>query len=147
MCKYQLHFFCTFAYPAHLAADRFPRSRLRGKQGTRVYTTAQVSVPAEHRGARSGRSKSHAIGQAFTGSLCGSTSRAEQWKTQNIILLPCSLPLLLYYVSHRPSSSQALYLVAAKVHQAIHLITATDGASVCACLYLVSGQPTVANTR
>ena len=40
------------------ARGSFSRSRLRGTQGTRLYTTTQVWVPAGLRGACSGRSKS-----------------------------------------------------------------------------------------
>ena len=45
----------NFSVPA---AGLFSRSRLRGTQGGRLYTTAQVWVPTGPRGACSGRSKS-----------------------------------------------------------------------------------------
>ena len=51
--------FCTFTCPARRAVGRFSRTRLQGTQGTRVYTAAQVWVPAGLRGTRSGRSTWH----------------------------------------------------------------------------------------
>ena len=49
----------NFSVPA---AGLFSRSRLRGTQGGRLYTTAQVWIQAGLRGACSGRSKSRNLG-------------------------------------------------------------------------------------
>ena len=40
-----MHIFCTVACPARPVAGRFSRSRLRGTQGGRMYTKAQVWGP------------------------------------------------------------------------------------------------------
>ena len=55
---YQMHFLCTPASFSVPAVGIFSRSRLKGTQGGRLDTTAQVWVPPGPRGARSGRSKS-----------------------------------------------------------------------------------------
>ena len=55
---YQMHFLCTSASFSVPAVGIFSRSRLKGTQGGRLDTTAQVWVPPGPRGARSGRSKS-----------------------------------------------------------------------------------------
>ena len=57
MC--QMHFtFLPFARFSPAPASLFSRSRLRGTQGARVYSTAQVWAPTGLSGAFSGRSKS-----------------------------------------------------------------------------------------
>ena len=50
-------FFFTFARFSPAPVSLFSRSRLRGTQGGRLYTTAQVWVPAGLLGAYSGRPK------------------------------------------------------------------------------------------
>ena len=66
----------TFRRFSPAPVDLFSRSRLRGMQGARLYTAAQVWVPGGVRGACSGRSKSRNLasnhGVAFRG------ARAEQ---------------------------------------------------------------------
>ena len=52
-----MDFFCGIQNFSLTAEGLFSRSRLRGTQGARLYTTAQVWVPAGFRGACSGRSK------------------------------------------------------------------------------------------
>ena len=54
---YPMHSFGTSATCSRPAAGHFSRSRLRGTQGGRVYTTAQVSAAAGPRDVCSGRSK------------------------------------------------------------------------------------------
>ena len=51
--------FCTSAFFSLPAAGLFSFSRLRGMQGVRANTTAQVWALAEVRGTCSGGSKSH----------------------------------------------------------------------------------------
>ena len=55
---YQCVFFSTFVGFSPAPEDLSSRSRLRGTQGGRLYTTAQVWVPTGFLGACSGRSKS-----------------------------------------------------------------------------------------
>ena len=58
MNMYKMHFFSGMLHFFLPAAGFFSRSRLRGTQGGRLYTTAQVWVPTGFLGACSGRSKS-----------------------------------------------------------------------------------------
>ena len=53
-----MDFFCGIQNFSLTAEGLFSRSRLRGTQGARLYTTAQVWVPDGLRDACSGRSKS-----------------------------------------------------------------------------------------
>ena len=84
----------------------FSRSRLRGTDGARLYSTAQVWVPGGLRGACSGRSKSRHLasnhGVAFRG------ARAEQDNGNSTCF--CS------------TAVQALYLVAATVKEQSHIM-------------------------
>ena len=83
-----LFFFPGIRHFALPAAGLFSCSRLRGTQGTRLYTTVQVWVPAGLRGACSGRSKSRNLasdhGVAFRG------ARAEQDSGKRRCHLFCS---------------------------------------------------------
>ena len=102
-----------------------------------VFTTAQVWASAGRRGAYSGRSKSTELALfhfiAFRD--------AEPPRTMET---PQSQLFALLLVSHRPSSSRALYFVAATgttavTHQALPFVKATDCAfRVCACVCQVS---------
>ena len=134
-------FFCTFGWPARPTVGRFSRSWLRGTQGVRVFTTAQVWVPAEFRGARSGFSKLRDLASNYGIAF----HPAEPRRTMEI---PIFKILFFRYccckvsVSHRPSSSQGLYLVAVTLaNQSLPFVTAADGSSVCACLCLISCRP------
>ena len=62
--------FCTFTCPARPDAGRFSCSRLRGTQGPRMYTTAQVWAPAGLRGARSRRLKSRDLASQHGITFC-----------------------------------------------------------------------------
>ena len=118
--------------PGSVGLGRFSRCRLRGTQGARVYTTAQVWVPAGICGARSGQSR--AIWQLITGFLSASPSLAGQCNPHDLRVFPL---LLLYHVRITPSLKLSSCLLCgshgttAVVHQALPLVTATDGASVC----------------
>ena len=60
-----------------LFSDLFSRSRLRGTQGARLYTTAQVWVPAGSVACALGV-QSREIWQVITGLLSAGATRAEQ---------------------------------------------------------------------
>ena len=76
---YQMYFFCTSATSSLSAAGLFSRSRLRGTQGGRVYTTSQVWSPVGLRGACSGRSESRLAGYF---SRARFQSQTGPWKSQ-----------------------------------------------------------------
>ena len=61
------------------------RPRLRGKQGARVYTTAQVSVPAGLRGACSGIPKSRNLASNREEAFQPSYSQASTWETPAVV--------------------------------------------------------------
>ena len=109
-----------------------------GARGSRVLT-GKVWVPAVLRGSCSGRSKSLELasnhGTAFR--------RAKLRKTMKTTPYKVSARLLLYgimSVSHRATSSQALYLVAATIQQQQHMKLASfcddHGLCICVCVFV-----------
>ena len=125
-----MSFLFAFACPALPAAGLFSRSRLRGTQAPRVYTTSQVWA----------RSAPWRVLWAFKAAASWlfsrdrfppSQSQARPWKPQTDLkkYIFCS-PLLLFLKYH--SSRQRLGSHGAKaVLQAFPLVTATNGASAC----------------
>ena len=75
----------NFSVPA---AGLFSRSRLRGTQGTRLYTTMQVWVPAGLRGACSGSSKSRNLANSH--GIAFRPARASQDNGEPVFQLDCS---------------------------------------------------------
>ena len=106
MCMHQIHYFC----PARPASGRVSRSRMWGTHGARVYTMAQVCGSRPGSVARALGVQRCAIWQTIRGSLSASPSLPGQRKPPQCkvcFLWCCSI----MSVSHRPSSSQALYFV------------------------------------
>ena len=101
-----MQFVRTFACPAQLAAGRFSRSRLRGTQGGRLCTTAQVWISAGLRDARYGRSKSRDLasnhGIAFRLAEPRRTMENPQLKIFALMLLLCHVCVTPFL---KPSSS------------------------------------------
>ena len=118
-------FYCTltrFSLPAAFLS----RSWMRGKQGGRVYTTAQVCPPAELRSACSGRSKSLELallrGTAFPQRRAVQDHRNYTFSAIRSIA-----------VSHGPSSSQALYFAATTTYTTAALSFVTATVLLCLC--------------
>ena len=110
--------FLTFARCSSAPVGHFSRSRLRGTQGARLYTTAQDWIPCGLRGACSERSKKRNLASnpevAFRG------ARAEQDNGNSTCQLLCC------------TGENSLYVVAATVQQQSHikvLWTTANGAS------------------
>ena len=93
-------------WPARPAAGRFSRSRLRGTQGGRVYTTAQFWVPAGLRGSRSGLSKSRDLTSThrIASAELEPTRPMETCKHNIVFILHLSL-LLFSEPSQQPSKA------------------------------------------
>ena len=132
MLMYQMHFFCTFACPARPAAGRFSCCRLRDTQGGRNDARAHVWAPAGLGGACSGRPKSREL-PLFRG-ISFSPSRVGPWKnttsaSRSAAVSYITCPLKLSH-SLRCGSHGSI----AVAHQASPFVTATDSASVCACV-------------
>ena len=128
----------------HFSAGRGSFLALSAAGRARVYTTAQVWVPAGPRGACSGRSKSRNLasnrGKAFVPARAKQDDGNSHELRVHKILLCCWL-LLLYStmsVSHSPASSVLCgsHETTAVAHQALLSMTPTDGAAcVYACAY------------
>ena len=117
--------------PGSVGLGRFSRCRLRGTQGARVYTTAQVWGPAGLRGARSGRSKSRdpASNQGIAFRLAESrrTLETPQRNVFVLLLYPARITPPPKLSSSLLGGSQGTTAVA---HQALPFVKAKDGASV-----------------
>ena len=131
---YETDFFCgtqNFSLPA---AGLFSRSRLRGTQGVRPYTTAQVWVPTGLRGACSGRSKSRNL--ASNAGLLSDQPETNQAHANPqaaiyFSFFPLYLPLFLKYHSSRQTQGTNCTTAAL---QAFPFVTATSGASARVCV-------------
>ena len=124
MFLYQMHFVCKYACPARPAAGRFSLFRLRGTQAARVYTTAQVSVPAELRGVRSGRAKSRHLASNH-----GIAIRlAEPRRTMEIPQCSIFALLLLY---HAVCITPSLKLSSSTLRQTLSNSSRTSSSSFC----------------
>ena len=99
---YQCEFCCTFLRLSPAPAGLFSRSQMRGTQGPRLYTTAQVWVPGVLRGACSGRSKPRNL--TSNHEVDFRRARTEQDNEKTTSRLFCSTPV------------KALYLVAATAY-------------------------------
>ena len=99
----------TFARFSPTPVGVFSRSRLRGTQEARLYTTEQVWVPYGLRGVCSGRSKSRNLVRNYEVAFRG--ARAEHNRKPTYQLFCSTAPLLL-----KPSNS-----VAATVQQQSHM--------------------------
>ena len=120
------HFFSTLPSLSPPAASLFSRSWLRRTQGGRVYTTAQVRVPAGPRASCS----TQAISTIYTGLRTATPSRPGPWKPHNFSLLLCCC----YSTQPLQASSSLLcgsHGTTAVAHQALPILTATEGALVC----------------
>ena len=98
----------------------------------------QVWAQTGLRGECSGRSKSREL-HSLTGLLSATPSRLGPWKRETRKPINAAIFRSAAAVSHRLSSSQALHIAAATVQQQWHIkalpfVTATDGASVRACV-------------
>ena len=128
---------CTFsAKPIFSlpATHIFSRSRLRGTQGARLYTTLQVYVLAGLRGARSGRSKSRNMasnrGIVFRPARGNHAHRNQKQIVTIFFFSFFLLPLMLFFKYH--SSYQRLDSRGTTAAlQAFPFVTATAGASAC----------------
>ena len=117
-----MHIFCTVACPARPVAGRFSRSRLRGTQGGRMYTKAQVWGPGRAPWRVLWAFEVAQSGKQSQGRFPSSQSLARQWKSRisafRLLLCGCCC---IMSVSHHPSRSQALYFVAATAQQQSHI--------------------------
>ena len=109
------------------------RSRLRGTQGGRVYTTAQVWAPAGLHGARSGRSKSRELASNHGIAFPLSQSIAGQWKPLQYKKFALLLLLLYHVCITQPLKLTSSLLcdshgTTAVTHQALRCL------GVCACV-------------
>ena len=92
--RYQIEFFPGILHFSRPAAGLPSHSRLRGTQGARVYTTAQMRAPAEVRGACSGPPKPRPLANNYGESF--RPARAKQgngYPTISTIFI-----LMLYHV-------------------------------------------------
>ena len=117
---HQMHFSSTSETVALSAAGLSSRSRLRGTQGGGVYTRRKFgprpgSVARALGVQRRDLARNHEI--EFRLAEPRRTMETPQFK----IFVPLLLLLLYQSLSHRPLSSQALYLVAATVQQQSHI--------------------------
>ena len=87
----------TFARFSPAPVGLFSRSRLRGTQGVRLYTTTQVWVPGGLCGAYSGRSNPRNLASNHGVALRG--ARAEQDNGKPTCQLFCSTAVALYFVA------------------------------------------------
>ena len=113
-------FFLQFARPA----------RLRGGAGAPLAQCDACLGPPPSSVARALGTQSRARWFFFKGSRSAMPSHAEPSKPHSFGYFRSDAAAAA--VSHRPSSSQALYFVTATIqHQALPFVTATDGASAC----------------
>ena len=138
---YQMHFFCTsttFSFPG---AGLFARSWLRGTQGGRLCTRRKFG-PRQGPVACALDVQGHANWQVTTASLSAESEPRKRMKIPHSSFFYFFSSPAVSCLYHTVPQAPKLYFVATAVahHYALSFVTATEGASVCACAYHVSSR-------